>query len=863
MYFKQPINSGIAGLDKILDHLRLGDNVVWSITNISDYKFFIKPFVDMALLNNRKVVYVRFANHDFVIDDISKIEIFYPDVTSFEKFASSIYNMIDKNGKEVFYIFDCLSELVNYWATDWMIANFFKITCPFLYILDTVAYFAIYKNYHAFQTTTAIHDTTQVMLEVVNYNGNYYVQPLKVFERYSPTMFLPHKLTKNNNFEPVTSSYEVTNLNNSICSTLSNDIYKHIDYWDRLFILAKRAIYHSTQRDYDALFERICSLMISRDPRILSLYKKYFKMEDLIQIKERLIGTGFIGGKAAGMLLARKILENHCEKWEYISEPHDSFYIGSDVYYEYIIHNGWWDLFVSQKTPEGYFVFGEKLERLFLTGEFPEHIENKFKLMLNYFGQYPIVIRSSSLLEDGFGNAFAGKYESFFSSISGSPEKRYKDFINSVKRIYASAMSREALFYRKERGLDKAEELMSILIQRVSGSYHGDLYFPDLAGVGLSYNTYVWHEDINPNDGMLRLVLGLGTRAVNTTEGEHSKIISLSNPNLLTNHDVNEIKKYSQKFIDALLIDKTGKHAIPISRVYEVIPEWLLDIVASRDFTTERMLESRRNKFEKIYYLSFDGLINRTELLNHFKDILKTLEKYYEHPVDIEFTVNFSTPENPKINLVQCRPLQANSIVGNKQLSDDMINGLTPLLRVKGNFMGGNIFEKIDYIIYVLEENYKNLTNSEKYELARALGSINREFNRDEENCIMILPGRIGTTTPSLGVPVSFSEINHMKGLVEMGFFESDFSPELSFGTHFFQDIVESGIFFIAADPKKATVHFNDFKKFKEKESEAAMSFKEHIRNCIKIFDLTSRKVYLYGNIKSQTAGIFYKKQNI
>ncbi len=863
MYFKQPINSGIAGLDKILDHLRLGDNVVWSITNISDYKFFIKPFVDMALLNDRKVVYVRFANHDFVIDDISKIDIFYPDVTSFEKFASSIYSMIDKNGKEVFYVFDCLSELVNYWATDWMIANFFKITCPFLYILDTVAYFAIYKNYHAFQTTTAIHDTTQVMLEVVNYDGSYYVQPLKVFERYSPTMFLPHKLTKNNDFEPVTSSYEVTNLNNSICSTLSNDIYKHIDYWDRLFILAKRAIYHSTQRDYDALFERICSLMISRDPRILSLYKKYFKMEDLIQIKERLIGTGFIGGKAAGMLLARKILENHCEKWENISEPHDSFYIGSDVYYEYIIHNGWWDLFVSQKTPEGYFVFGEKLERLFLTGEFPEHIENKFKLMLNYFGQYPIVIRSSSLLEDGFGNAFAGKYESFFSSISGSPEKRFKDFINSVKRIYASAMSREALFYRKERGLDKAEELMSILIQRVSGSYHGDLYFPDMAGVGLSYNTYVWHEDIDPNDGMIRIVLGLGTRAVNTHEGEHSKIISLSNPNLLTNHDVNEIKKYSQKFIDALLIDKTGKHSIPISRVYQVIPEWLLDIVASRDFTTERMLESRRNKFEKIYYLSFDGFINRTEILNYFKDILKTLEKHYEHPVDIEFTINFSSAETPKINLVQCRPLQANSIVGNKQLSDDMINGLTPLLRVKGNFMGGNIFEKIDYIIYVPEENYKNLTNSEKYELARALGGINREFSKEEENCIMILPGRIGTTTPSLGVPVSFSEINHMKGLVEMGFFESDFSPELSFGTHFFQDIVESGIFFIAADPKKATVHFNDFKKFKEKESEAAMSFKEHIRNCIKIFDLTSRKVYLYGNIKSQTAGIFYKKQNI
>ncbi|MCX8084820.1 MAG: PEP/pyruvate-binding domain-containing protein [Calditerrivibrio sp.] len=861
MYFKEPINSGILGLDRILDNLRLGDNVVWEITNIADYRFFIKPFLDSALLNDRKVVYVRFANHDSVVENISKVDLFYPDVTSFEKFASSIYKMIDKNGKEVFYIFDCLSELVNYWATDWMIANFFKITCPFLYLLDTVAYFSIYKNYHSFQTTQAIQETTQVMIEVLNYQGNYYVQPMKVYERYSPTMFLPHRFTKGGDFETVVSSYEVTNLSNSICSVIANDVDKHIDYWDRLFIMAKRAIIHASKQEYDALFERICNLMISRDPKILALYKKYLRMEDLIQIKERLIGTGFIGGKAAGMILARKILENYYDKWDAISEPHDSFYIGSDVYYEYIIHNGWWDLFVSQKTPEGYFVFGEKLERLFLTGEFPEHIKNKFKLMLNYFGQYPIVIRSSSLLEDGFGNAFAGKYESFFSSISGSPDKRFKDFLNSVKRIYSSAMSREALIYRKERGLDKSEELMSILIQRVSGNYHGDLYFPDIAGVGLSYNTYVWHEDIDPHDGMIRLVLGLGTRAVNTHEGEHSRIISLSNPNLLTNSDVNEIKKYAQKFIDALQIDKTGKHAIPLSKVYQIMPPWLLDLVASRDFSTERMLESRKNKFEKIYYLSFDGFINATDVLSYLKDMLKILEQHYEHPVDIEFTINFLSPEDPKINLVQCRPLQANSIVGNKQLSDDMISNFIPLIKVKGNFMGGNIFEKLDYIIFVPEDEFKKLSNSERYELARAIGGVNREFSK-EDNCIMVLPGRIGTTTPSLGVPVSFSEINHMRGLVEMGFFGSDFSPELSFGTHFFQDIVESGIFFIAADPKKATVNLDSFKNFKEKESESVLNFKENIRNCIKIYDLTSRKVYLYGNIKSQTAGIFYKKQH-
>jgi len=178
----------------------------------------------------------------------------------------------------------------------------------------------------------------------------------------------------------VLSSYEVTLLSTSISSLISYDLDKHIDYWDRLFMMAKKQLNNPDSKSYGELFERICSLMVSKDPRILSLYKKYMRLEDLIQIKERLIGTGFIGGKAAGMLLARKILEEKLPDWGSISEPHDSYYIGSDVYYEYIIHNGWWDLFVSQKNPDGYFVFGEKLERLFLTGEFPEHIEERFSL---------------------------------------------------------------------------------------------------------------------------------------------------------------------------------------------------------------------------------------------------------------------------------------------------------------------------------------------------------------------------------------------------------------------------------------------------------------------------------------------------
>ena len=119
---------------------------------------------------------------------------------------------------------------------------------------------------------------------------------------------------------------------------------------------------------------------------------------------------------------------------------------------------------------------------------------DQFAEMLDYFGQSPIIVRSSSLLEDNYGNAFAGKYESVFCANQGSPQKRLEDFLSAVRTIYASTMSEEALRYRAHRGLLDRDEQMALLVQRVSGGLHGDLFFPQVAGVGLSYNPYVWNE---------------------------------------------------------------------------------------------------------------------------------------------------------------------------------------------------------------------------------------------------------------------------------------------------------------------------------------------------------------------------------
>lgn len=196
-----------------------------------------------------------------------------------------------------------------------------------------------------------------------------------------------------------------------------------------------------------------------------------------------------IGGKTIGMLLARKILESDEEKrFSPVMEMHDSFYLGADVFYTYIVLNGCWTLRTKQKTEEGYYKYAPMLQEKLRHGDFSESMQEQFKRMLEYFGQSPIIVRSSSLLEDSFGNAFAGKYDSVFCANQGTPEERFEAFVDAVRTVYASTMNMDALQYRQDRGLMEEDEQMAILIQRVSGDHYGEYFFPHLAGVGNSSN---------------------------------------------------------------------------------------------------------------------------------------------------------------------------------------------------------------------------------------------------------------------------------------------------------------------------------------------------------------------------------------
>ena len=796
------VSTGIKGFDQVIDHLRLGDNVVWQVDSVSDYKKMAEYFVESSKTENMRVIYVRFANHEPILDAGRDIETYHIDPRKgFESFTIEIYNLIKGQGKRVLYVFDCLTDLLEYWHSDLMIGNFFKATCPYLYDLDTVAYFAIRRNYHTYSTIAGIRETTQLLLDLYQINEKTYIHPIKVWQRYSPTMFFPH-LIQGQEAVCITSSSDASELFNSI-----NRYEIRLDHWNTIFNEAKSMLSASWEKQ-EAVKKRLMHMLIGSESRMFQLCDRYFSLRDILAIASREIGTGFIGGKSVGMLLARKILEvEGGDRFASYLEPHDSFYIGSDIFYTYIVQNGWWRLRTKQKTPEGYYKYATELKEKLLHGSFPKDIQEQFINMLEYFGQSPIIVRSSSLLEDNFGNAFAGKYESVFCVNQGTPQERYEAFEQAVRIIYASTMNEDALNYRMNRGLAQQDEQMAILVQRVSGDRYGDYFFPHIAGVGISSNLYVWDESIDMNAGMLRLVFGLGTRAVDRTDGDYVKIVCLDNPLRTPPMNYDDQKKFSQNRVDLLSFPDNALESKDLDDVLSLPLKADKKLFASLDYAAAARLRELGYYDRKTpYILDFKKLFTDTDFAFVMREILAVLSKTYDYPVDIEFTANFSKDGSYRINLLQCRPLQTKGL-GKTVKIPKLKNEKDCFFSSKGNFMGGNVRLPIDYVILINVSAYMKLSEQEKYDVARHIGFINREMKG--KNAMLVGPGRWGSTTPSLGVPVHFTELCNVKVLCEYSSMKEGFMPELSYGSHFFQDIVESEIFYVAIFDGYPDVIFN------------------------------------------------------
>jgi hypothetical protein len=787
--------TGLPSLDEALNRILAGDNVVWHVERIEDYRAFVDPYVRAARRDGRRLVYFRFARHAPLLEPAAGTTTLALDpADGFESFIHRIHRAIGEAGPGAYYVFDCLTDLAVDWYSDAMLGNFFMLTCPYLFDLRTISYFGLLRHRHSRQATAPILDTTQLFLDVFRFEGVLHVRALKTQFRYTPTIHMLHAWRPDDVFERVTSSAVTAQVLAAGGSPwAATDEHGESAFRRAEEIVALRGtVWYTPEQEADVR-HRIVRALVTRDPAMTALVEQHLRMEDLLDIRKRLVGSGLIGGKTVGMLVARRILAAAWPEADALLEPHDSFYVGSDVFYTYLVRNKVWGLREKQRHPEAFLQDAAEARARIQAGDFPDYILRQFEDLLDYFGQYPLIVRSSSLLEDNYGNAFAGKYESVFCANQGPREQRLAAFVAAIKTVYASTMSAEALSYRARHGLLDRDEQMALLVMRVSGAMHGRCFYPHLAGVGFSFNPFQWSPVVDPAAGVIRLVYGLGTRAVERVDDDYTRVVALNAPSRRPESGFAEISRHSQRHVDYLDLDAgrlaTGEFADLVHQAADAP----VSIFASAD---------PRAGAGANWVLTFEKLLAETPFVANLRAMLTALEAAYGHPVDIEFAANFIRPEEYRINLLQCRPLQVQG-TGAMDVPAVEVPEADVLLAARGAVVGMGRVAAIDRVVYVAPELYGTLPDRDRHAIARAIGEINRACGRRGGATLLVGPGRWGTGTPSLGVPVNFSEINHVAALCELATMHATLTPDVSLGTHFFNELVEMNVLYFALFPER------------------------------------------------------------
>ena len=541
--------------------------------------------------------------------------------------------------------------------------------------------------------------------------------------------------------------------------------------------------------------------MISDQLPYVNIAKRWFTIPDLAEIRIRKFGAGRIGGKAAGMLLAHRILMNELpeEIQPCINKP-EYYFIGSNEMYSFFAMNNletWNDQ--KYKSEEQMREDYPRIIEQFIQGQFPSDIVERLAEILEKVGNTPLIVRSSSLLEDSFGTSFAGKYESYFLPNQGSKKEKLAALTNAIAKVYASTLNPDALLYRRNKGLQDYDERMAILIMVVEGKHFKHYFLPDAAGVAFSRNLYRWAPQIRREDGFVRLVWGLGTRAVDRVGNDYPRLIALSHPLLRPTPDQRTMERCSQKFVDLLDLDRNTVISKSIHDVLDADYPALRYIAQVSDegyFSSlrSRLMEQDRNKL----VLTFEDLLRRTPFAERMRQFLGILEKSYAYPVDLEFTLDIDVDENNAVDLrftfLQCRP-QAQLARG----KETMIPGHLPQkdIILQTRFMvPQGVINGISHVLFVPPDAYFKLQMNQRFELARTIGKVNKAIKG--KTSIFVGPGRWGSTNTDLGVPVSYSDIYNTRALVELSGKEIGDAPEPSLGTHFFQDLLEAQIFPLA-----------------------------------------------------------------
>lgn len=541
----------------------------------------------------------------------------------------------------------------------------------------------------------------------------------------------------------------------------------------------------------------------------IGVAKRVLTIDDLRRIHRSLIGTGKIGGKAAGMYLAWRILQDIDQRYGngVINIP-DSFFIGTDLIYEFFLMNKL-EHHMNQKyrpVPEIRSDYPQIVQD-FLAASLPDYLVTQVREVLASLGDSPLIVRSSSLLEDNFGFSFAGKYNSYFCPNQGTTEDNLSAVLDAIRRIYASSLNPDALLYRKKNNLIDYDERMAILLQRVTGRWCGQYFFPDIAGVGFSENPFCWTPEIRRGDGFLRIVSGMGTRAVERVAQDYPRLIPVSHPELRPENTVEGRRIYAQRFMEVVDRERNSIVTVPVRAALSSCHP-ILSLVASIDDGNALLPIDPHTELqpEDHIVMTFDGLTQDQIFIDLMRDVLHRLEDIYDRPVDLEFAVlvdlntddpsDESTKRNYRLHILECRPLNERVRLENEEIERKTDN---KRLFAMPTLLPSSAVEGIDFLVFVDPEVYYSVVEEEeRIRIAETITTLNDLLPAGRFG--LIGPGRWGSQNSRLSVPTTYSDICNARLLVEISPPYTP-APELAYGTDFFEDVQEAGIFVLGIQP--------------------------------------------------------------
>ncbi len=552
---------------------------------------------------------------------------------------------------------------------------------------------------------------------------------------------------------------------------------------------------------------------ISSQLPFISLAKNHITIRDIHEILQHTLWSrrypGKLGGKAAGMILAEKILlpvleERDPELEEYLRVP-ETWYLNSGVFSEFLdrnnLHQFHTHKYKDRETIEKEFF---DIEEKFRFANFAPEVIRDFRKILEEIGEHPIIIRSSSMLEDNFGLAFSGKYLSVFLTNLGDIETRLRNFIAGLKRVFASTYGPDPILYRADHGLLDYDERMAMVVQKVVGRRFGDYFFPFASGVMFSRNVYAWNPKIKKEEGLVRLVFGLGTRAVDRVGSDYPRMIPLSHPQLRPEITAQQIMKYSQKQVDVLNLKQGGMETVDFRTLASMVdhPDLFYAVSVQKDgHLAPPLFKTQPLKGEEVC-LTFENLLTKTHFVPLAKKILSRVEAAYGRPVDIEFAW-----DDNKFYLLQCRSLSIRREMEKVRIPEGIPKEQTLFITHAG--LSNSVVPNIEYIVYVDPRAYDALrTYEEKLRIASVVNVLNKHLA--QKYYALLGPGRWGSNDINLGVRVTYANINKAKLLMEISFAKEGYTPEVSYGTHFFQDLVEADIVIVPLFPDDPSAFFNE-----------------------------------------------------